>query len=137
MNSDHFANLVKIRHIKEEPFDQSEFNGLVFSAKTRLKDAMLPKLSPESQFDLAYNSAHALALAALRKCGYRASNRYIVFQLLPDTIGLNQELWRILAKCHEKRNLAEYEGHIEIEPVLLEGLFIAATTLLELLEKII
>ena len=82
---------------------------------------------------MAYNSAHALALAALRRCGYRASNRYIVFQLLSDTIGLSPDLWRILAKCHEKRNLAEYEGHIEIEPALLEGLLLAATTLLELL----
>lgn len=131
MNSDHFVNVVKIGQIKKEPFDQCEFNGLVLSAKTRLQDAMLPRLSPESQFDLAYNSAHALA--ALRKCGYRANNRYIVFQLLPDTIGLSQDLWRILAKCHERRNLAEYEGYIEIEPALLEGLFIAATTLLELL----
>jgi hypothetical protein len=114
MNSEHFVNLIKIGQIKKESFNQGEFNGLVFSAKTRLQDAMLPKLSPESQFDLAYNSAHALALAALRKCGYRANNRYIVFQLLPETIGLSQDLWRILAKCHEKRNLAEYEGHIEI-----------------------
>ncbi len=100
-----------------------------------MQDAKLPVLSAESQFDLAYNAAHALALAALRQHGYRASNRYIVFQLLPETVGLSPDLWRILAKCHDRRNLAEYEGHIEVEQSLLEALIMAATTLLESLLK--
>jgi hypothetical protein len=42
----------------------------------------------ESRFDLAYNAAHALCLAALRWHGYRPTNRYIVFQGLPHTLGL-------------------------------------------------
>lgn len=79
MNLNHFDNLLKIGLIKIEPFDQGEFDGLINSAKTRLQDAKLPVLSSESQFDLAYNAAHALALAALRQHGYRAINRYIVF----------------------------------------------------------
>jgi len=32
-------------------------------------------LSLEGRFDLAYNAAHALALAALRHRGYRSDNR--------------------------------------------------------------
>jgi len=38
-------------------------------------------LSLESCFDLAYNPAHALALAALRWNGYRSDNRYIFFSV--------------------------------------------------------
>ena len=56
-------------------------------------------LSLESRFDLAYNSAHAFCLAALRANGYRPQNRYVVFQLLPHTLGLGPEVWRILANA--------------------------------------
>lgn len=30
--------------------------------------------------------------------------------------------WRVLSKCHNVRNLAEYEGHSEIDVRLLEDL---------------
>ena len=66
MTSQQFKNLVDIGQLKEEPGDQSEFDGLVHSGRSRLNDARLDVLSIESQFDLAYNAAHALALAALR-----------------------------------------------------------------------
>jgi hypothetical protein len=66
--------------------------------------------SLESRFDLAYNAAHALPLAALRRTGYRAANRHIVFQVFPHTLGVGPEVWRVLARCHELRNRGEYEG---------------------------
>lgn len=80
----------------------------------KLADAHGSGLKLVSQFDLAYNSAHALRLAALRWHGYRSSNRYIVFQLLPHTLQLGPEVWRILAKCHDVRNHGEYEGMLEV-----------------------
>ncbi len=58
------------------------------SGKARLVDARKTTLALESRFDLAYNSAHALALAALRWHGYRSENRYTVFQVLPHTLAL-------------------------------------------------
>ena len=61
------------------------------SGENRLADAANPSLSLESRFDLAYNAAHALASAALRRLGYRAENRYVVFQALPHTLGLPVE----------------------------------------------
>ena len=64
----------------------------------RLQDAAHTELSLEGRFDLAYNAAHALCLAALRWHGYRPVNRYIVFQVLPQTLGLGPEVWRVLAK---------------------------------------
>jgi hypothetical protein len=76
----------------------------------------------ESRFDLAYNAAHALCLAALRREGYRASNRYIVFQVLPHTLGLGPEVWRVLDKCPNTRNLGEYEGLLEVDERLVQGL---------------
>lgn len=75
-----------------EPPDSRELEGLKRSGIARLRDAKNAALALESQFDLAYNAAHALSLAALRCKGYRASNRYIVFQVLPHTLGLGPEV---------------------------------------------
>jgi hypothetical protein len=91
-----------------------------------LNDAQNATLSLESRFDLAYNAAHALCLAALRKQGYRAKNRYIVFQVLPHTLSMGPEVWRILAKCHDMRNLSEYEGDINVDARIVADLIEAA-----------
>jgi hypothetical protein len=80
----------------------------------------------ESRFDLAYNAAHALYLAALRWHGYRSGNRYIVFQLLPHTLGLGPEVWRVLAKCHDIRNLGEYEGDLNVDERIVADLIAAS-----------
>lgn len=53
---------------KEAP-DAKEFEGLVRSGLTRLKDAENPANSLDSLFDAAYSAAHALSLAALRYRG--------------------------------------------------------------------
>jgi hypothetical protein len=123
-------NLVKSGHLKLEPMNQLEFAGLLHSGQARLKDAGNISLALESRFDLGYNAAHSLALAALRWHGYRSNNRYLVFQALPHTVGLGSEVWRVLAKCHECRNIAEYEGHLEVSQQLLEDLLIATHALL-------
>lgn len=129
MTSQQLNNLVKVGQLKAEPGSQAEFNGLLHSGKARLIDARNTTLAIESRFDLAYNAAHALALAALRWNGYRSENRYLVFQTLEHTLSIAPEVWRVLAKCHERRNLAEYEGHFEIDDQLIADL-IKATELL-------
>lgn len=110
---------------KETP-DANELAGLLRSGIARLKDARNETLALESRFDLAYNAAHSLSLAALRRAGFRPSNRFIVFQVLPHTLGLGPEVWRILDKCHNSRNRGEYEGLLEVDERLLADL-IAAT----------
>ena len=115
-------NLVKINRLKVEPADAKEFAGMVRAAEVKLKDAQLNGLSEDSQFSLAYGAAHALSLAALRWHGYRSDARYLVFQCLQHTLGLDRAKWRVLDKCHNKRNLAEYEGHLEIDSQLLKEL---------------
>lgn len=93
---------------------------------SRLKDAQVSTLSLESRFDLAYNAAHAMSLAALRWHGFRSSNRYIVFQVLPHTLGLGPEVWRVLAKGHDIRNLGEYEGDVNIDERIVRDLVSAS-----------
>jgi hypothetical protein len=110
---------------KEAP-DANELAGLLRSGIARLKDARNETLALESRFDLTYNAAHALSLAALRRAGFRPGNRYIVFQVLPHTLDLGPQVWRILDKCHNTRNLGEYEGLLEVDERLLTDL-IAAT----------
>ena len=111
--------------LRAEPPDAKEFAGLLRSGQSRLKDAGNKSLSLESRFDLGYNAAHALCLAALRWHGYRSSNRYIVFQLLPQTLGLGPEVWRVLDKCHKVRNLGEYEGDLNVDERLVIDLVAA------------
>jgi hypothetical protein len=96
--------------LRQESPDAKEIAGLERSGLRRLADAEKQANSLESRFDLAYNAAHALSLAALRRSGYRAANRFIVFQVLPHTLGVGPEVWRVLAQCHELRNRGEYEG---------------------------
>jgi hypothetical protein len=109
-----------------EPPDAPEIAGLIRSGRARLDDARNASLSPESRFDLAYNAAHALCLAALRRKGFRPRHRYIVFQALPHTLGLGPEVWRVLAKAHDARNLAEYEGHVDVSERLVLDVIAAA-----------
>jgi hypothetical protein len=129
MTSQNLENLVKTGSLKSEPASQGEFNGLLHSAKARLTDAGNASLAIESRFDLAYNASHALALAALRWHGYRSDNRYIVFQCLQHTLDVKPEVWRVLAQCHQRRNVAEYEGHLEVSDQLLAELIAAANLL--------
>lgn len=105
-----------------EPPDEEEFQGLKRSGLARLADAHIEGLSLEGRFDLAYNAAHALCLAALRAKGFRAKHRYIVFQALPQTLELGPEVWRVLAKSHDIRNRSEYEGGMQINKRLVEDL---------------
>jgi hypothetical protein len=111
--------------LRAEPPDSKEFAGLQRMGMARLQDAQKTGLALESQFDLAYNAAHALCLAALRWHGYRSGNRFIVFQLLPHTLGLGPEVWRVLSKCHDARNLGEYEGMLEVDTRLVTDLITA------------
>lgn len=115
-------NLVSIGKLREEPGNQTGFDGLLHSGIARLTDSRNSELSFESRFDLAYNAAHSLALAALRWQGYRSGNRYVAFQVLPYTLGLGQEVWKVLAECHRRRNQSEYEGVLEEDERLLTDL---------------
>jgi hypothetical protein len=120
MSKEELDNLVRINQLKAEPGSRSEFAGMVKSARTRLVDAQNDSLDPDSRFDLAYGAAHRLALAALRHQGFRSENRITVFQTLVHTLGSDKSDVQVFLKAHNERNLAEYEGRMEID----EGLWL-------------
>jgi len=124
-------NLARIGKLKSEAPAESEIQGLLRSGLHRLDDAGYEGLSLESRFDLAYNASHALALAALRFRGYRSESRYLVFQCLQHTVDLPNEQWRVLDQAHRKRNLAEYEGYMDVDEQLVAALLRVAREVAE------
>lgn len=132
MTLETLENLVKIGKLKKEPADQKEFDRMLNSARRGINDAKVKGISEDGQFSFVYGAAHALALAALRWHGYRSDNRYLVFQCLEQTTGLENAKWRVLDKCHQLRNHAEYEGLLEITPQLHQELVDITEELLQL-----
>ncbi|BBP79936.1 hypothetical protein PHLH7_60400 [Pseudomonas sp. Ost2] len=128
-------NLQRSGGLKAEPPDHKECEGLMRSATDRLRDARATQLSFASRFDLAYNAAHGIALTALRLSGYRSDRRYLVFQCLAHTAGVNKLQVRLFALCHERRNLAEYEGYMDEDEGLLAELIDNATALKSVVEQ--
>jgi uncharacterized protein (UPF0332 family) len=136
MTSKELDNLVRTNLLKSEPAKQSEIDGLYQAGYIRLTDAKKPQNSIESRFDLAYNAAHSLSLAALRLRGYRPSKvRYIVFQTLPHTLNMDAATWRVLDKAHRLRNSAEYEGYFEVNEQILTDLIKSTEAVLDALKK--
>ncbi len=50
---------------------------------------------------------------------------HTVFQVLPHTLKLGPEVWRVLAKCHDIRNRGEYEGDLDVDERLVADLMAA------------
>jgi hypothetical protein len=122
MTSPELENLARIGKLKREPPALKELQELRKLADIRLHDAERNELAFENRFELAYGAAHALALFALRRLGYRSDNRYLVFQALVHTAGLAPASWRVLDKAHQRRNAVEYRGVLDKDERLLEEL---------------
>jgi hypothetical protein len=95
------ANLADVGQLRVEPGSPEEIESLLSSGSERLADARRESLALFSRFDPACNAAHALSLSALRWDGYQSENRYLVFQVLPHTLGLPATVWRVLAKARQ------------------------------------
>lgn len=137
MNQPALENLLRIGQLKAEPRNEAEVLRMLTMAKTRLTDAKLASLSAEGRFSSAYNAAHAAALAALRWHGYRSENRFTVFQCLTHTVNWPASQWRVLDSAHQKRNLAEYEGYLEVEESAISELCSAVSRLIQDVEILI
>lgn len=129
-------NLLRIGQLKAEPRNLAEVSRMLAMARTRLLDARLTNLSNEGRFTSAYNAAHAAALAALRWHGYRSENRFTVFQCLTHTAGWPASQWRVLDAAHQKRNMAEYEGYLEVEESTIAELNALVAQLIDDVEKL-
>ena len=137
MGSTELDNLARIEKLKREPSAKAELESLTRSGDARLKDAANTALSLESRFDLAYNAAHALSLAALRFHGYRSDSRYLVFQTLVHTVSLSAEHCRVLDDAHRKRNAVEYEGIVDVDEQLVAAVIRVSTEISKRVRRLI
>jgi len=82
-------------------------------------------------FDVSLYRAIKFSRVKHRHRGYRSNNRRdAVFQTLVHTLGTSPDDVQTLLKAHNERNLAEYEGRVDVDEKLLEKL-IGATTRLQ------
>ncbi len=130
MAADALANLARIGQLKVEARNPAEVLRMLKQAKTRLADAQLAHVSVDGRFASSYGAGHAAALAALRWHGYRSENRFMVFQCLPHTLGWPPPRWRVLDAAHQKRNLAEDEGYLDVEESLVRELIALVSDLI-------
>jgi len=130
MGKQELDNLVRIGNLKVEAASRKEFDGMVKSGRRGLADAQSESIETDSQFDLAVEAAHKLALAALRREGYRSENRITVFQTVVHTLGTSNDDVQTFLKAHNERNLAAYQGRVDIDEKLLASV-ISATKRLE------
>jgi hypothetical protein len=137
MSSSPLENLARIGRLKSQPADADELARLLIMARTRLADARQANVSIDGRFSSAYTAAHAAAVAALRRQGYRSENRYLVFQCLEHTAGCPAARWRVLAAAHETRNRSEYEGFVEAEERGVAELIEVAEVLIKDVETLV
>lgn len=137
MAHDELDNLVRIRQLSVGDATESEIRNLIERGLKKLRDSKRVELDPESQFDLVYNAAHALSLAALRFAGYRSENRYTVFQCTQHTIDLEPEFWRVLDGAYRDRNIAEYEGDLIVDAQLVAALIRVTDIIAERVQKLL
>lgn len=136
MTLEHLDNLARIGKLKREVPDNAQIEGLIELARERLSDLEISGISRAGKFSAAYAAAHSLALAALRLHGFRSENRYLVFQCLQHTVGLENSRWRVLDTCHKFRNRMEYEGIATVDDRLLAELIEITRVLLPLVEEL-
>jgi hypothetical protein len=136
MTKPELENLVRIKQLKPEPASRKEYDGMLKSARRGLDDAQNESLDTDSQFDLAIEAAHKLALATIRREGYRSENRVTVFQTLVHTVSSSKADIQVFLKAHNERNLAAYQGRVDIDEALLAELITATKRLSEAVEKL-
>jgi hypothetical protein len=56
--------------------------------------------------------------------------------MMPPTLGLDPEVWRILAKAHDTCNLGEYEGDLNVDERLVTDLVAAAQTVASAVQQL-
>ena len=59
-----------------------------------------------------------------------------MFQVLPHTLGLGPEIWRVLDHAHGVRNRSEYEGDLSGDGKLLASVIEACRAVSEALEAL-
>jgi len=99
--------------VQHEP-DAEEIAGFMALADRDIHDAQSRELSEDWQFNIAYNAALQLAIAALAASGYRVdrggAHHHHAVQSLAHTLELDAETVRLFDRFRKKRNVSEYDS---------------------------
>ena len=96
-----------------------EIAGLLALADRNLADAGVRGLSAEGRFQFAYNSALAMATAALHAAGYRTNSNVpgphaVTVESLAHSIGVDAAMVRKLDAFRRKRNRVSYDAPVAV-----------------------
>jgi len=122
MTNEYLENLVRVGKLHRVRPSEEEISNLIRKGLAKLNDLAEAELSAFTRFDVAYNAAHALSLAAVWRAGYRSDSCYLVFQCTQHTLDLDANSRRVLDLAHRNRNRAEYEGDVDVEESMIEAL---------------
>lgn len=132
-------NLLRIGKLKDHAPTAAEVLRLLAAIERNLADAVVPKISDESRFDIAYKAVMQCALAAMMASGYRPStsepgHHVTLIQSLPLTLGVNNATWVVLDALRRKRNANDYTGDV-VTPDMVTECVAQATHLHTLLRQ--
>lgn len=118
-------NLLAIKRLLRHVATPESIRKLIDAADRNLVDARATNISVENRFDAAYKAIMQSAMAALWAKGYRTStsepgHHQLVIQLLPKTLGVNNDVVIVLDALRKQRNLSDYSGDAISEASLAE-----------------
>lgn len=108
-------NLLAIHKLQSFEASAVGVQRLLTAAGRNLADAGIAALSSENRFDAAYKAIMQCAMIGLWANGYRTStsqpgHHQTALQVLPKTLGLEQDVVIVLDALRKQRNLNDYEG---------------------------
>jgi hypothetical protein len=121
MGKQELDNLVKIHRFKSEPPTHSEYAGMIESAQASHRCS---ERRPRPRHPVRPRLRRRPPAGARRATprGYRSEDRVAVFQTPAHTVGTDPSHIQTFLKAHNERNLAEYQGRMEIDAKLLAAL---------------
>lgn len=104
---------------------QDTIKRLLAAAERNIVDSKVTAVSPENRFDAAYKAIMQIANAALQANGYRTLTskpglHYTMIQVLPQTMGTDNDTVIVLDAMRKQRNVADYSGDIVPESAVKE-----------------
>lgn len=103
-------HLLKLGKVKKRYAADGEVDALLHTAQARLNAARSPHIDLGSRHDLAYLSALASALVALRWYNCHTDSAFLVFQSLQFTLGLSKPSWRVLNMARQQHDFLDAYG---------------------------
>jgi uncharacterized protein (UPF0332 family) len=129
-------NLLSIHRLVKHDATPDSIQKLLMSAGRNLADARATNISAENRFDAAYKAIMQCAMAALWTKGYRTptsepGHHQTTLQVLPKTLGVDNDTVIVLDALRKQRNLSDYSGD-SVSEVALQECLVQAEALLRL-----